>query len=411
MTATGVLGNREPVVDSPDAAAKERSRRRRETGWRLRHMNSWLFAGERIGKCGEPLGKTVAVKHLEVNGGTAQPANIATCGSVWGCTACAGKIRSARAAEIEHLVRSHLAAGRHATMLTFTLPHTATDALSVLLAAVMAAWAKMVSGSVYSKTIRDQYGIIGFIRALEVTYGRNGWHPHLHVLVFHTKQLWHDDGTLDDFRWTFAQRWARFISQTLGREIHHNYGVDATPVRDHPGIGAYVSKIHFELARSDLKTNKNNPGRTSRTPWQVAIDGDETGDAQDIARWKEFVRATKGRRMLGISPELRRQYGHHDTADKTDTELAAETQDGDIVATIDRRVWLAARRHRARALIAAALLAYETNGLAGMTQELATVGAVTIDDHDHIPHIRFTRNKETPRWRTENWSARGSGVT
>ena len=396
MTATAVLGNGETATDSVDIEAKERSRRRRDAGWRLRHLNSWLFKGERIGKCGEPLGKTVTVKHLDVNGGTAQPSNMATCGSVWGCTACAGKIRASRAAEIDHLTKAHLATGGHATMLTFTLPHTPTDTLAVLLVAVMAAWARMVSGSVYSETIRDRYGIIGFIRALEVTYGRNGWHPHLHVLVFHTKQLWHDDGTLDDFQWTFAERWARFIAQSLDREINYQYGVDATPVRDTAGVGVYVSKIHFELARSDLKT-KNHPGRTSRTPWQLALDGDETGDAHDLARWKEFVRATKGRRMLGISPELRRRYGRHETADQTDTELAAEAQDGQIVATIDRRVWLAARRHRARALIAAALVAYEANGLHAMVNELGCLGRLAVESNDGLPHIRFTTSSGRSR--------------
>lgn len=47
------------------------------------------------------------------------------------------------------------------------------------------------------------------------------------------------------------------------------YGVDAVIVRDDEGIGSYVSKINFELARSDLKIGRDGKGRT---PWQVGVD-------------------------------------------------------------------------------------------------------------------------------------------
>ena len=35
---------------------------------------------------------------------------------------------------------------------------------------------------------------------------------------------------------------------------HDEVAVDATPIKDQAGIGAYGSKIHYELTRSDLKT-------------------------------------------------------------------------------------------------------------------------------------------------------------
>ena len=32
-------------------------------------------------------------------------------------------------------------------------------------------------------------GKIGHIKALEVTHGRNGWHPHYHILIFTHQEL------------------------------------------------------------------------------------------------------------------------------------------------------------------------------------------------------------------------------
>lgn len=73
----------------------------------------------------------------------------------------------------------------------------------------------------------------------------------------------------------------RWIKRTLGRDIHTERGVDAVPVRDAAGVGEYVSKIHYEMVRCDLKTGR----RKNRTPWQIALDAAETGDSRDIARY------------------------------------------------------------------------------------------------------------------------------
>ena len=43
--------------------------------------------------------------------------------------------------------------------------------------------------------VKDELGIVGTIRSLEVTCGPNGWHPHLHVLIFAGADVeWVQDG-------------------------------------------------------------------------------------------------------------------------------------------------------------------------------------------------------------------------
>jgi hypothetical protein len=86
--------------------------------------------------------------------------------------------------------------------------------------------------------------------------------------------------------------------------VHLVHGVGTIPIIDHAGIGEYVSKIHLELTRQDLKTARGG----SRTPWQIAADAAETGDKRTTAIWAEFCNETKGRRMMIVSPRPRAIY-------------------------------------------------------------------------------------------------------
>ncbi|MEL7209627.1 MAG: protein rep, partial [Actinomycetota bacterium] len=197
-----VLGKSGTEKSSDELAQEGRRRDRYRGAEELRRFNAWLFKGERLGQCGWRRGVKPGLKRSA--SGRVHWTGIKTCGSVWACLLCAAKIRAARAAEIDHLAKAHLAAGGHCTMLTFTLPHYASDSLFELWEAMTRAWESMTSGQVYAERIKARYGILGFIKAVEVTIGFHGWHPHLHVLIFHDTQLSTEDGSLEEFRALFG---------------------------------------------------------------------------------------------------------------------------------------------------------------------------------------------------------------
>jgi hypothetical protein len=119
---------------------------------------------------------------------TTSYSGLQTCGSVWACPVCSAKIAERRRAEIITAMAAHKAAGGCMHLLTLTAPHQRSDALVDLLAKQALALKKMFS----DKTVRKVFaelGVVGQIRALEVTHGRrsernNGWHPHYHLLLF-----------------------------------------------------------------------------------------------------------------------------------------------------------------------------------------------------------------------------------
>jgi hypothetical protein len=262
------------------------------------------------------------------------------------------------------LAKAHLAAGGGLTFITLTFPHGMSDSLAASLETVRKGWRSLISGAGYVAA-QERWGILGNIRAVEITDGTvHGWHPHLHVLCFHDRQLSPEDGSLQEFRAWWSDRWARWVKRTLGRDVHTERGVDAVPVKDSNGLGDYVSKIHYELVRSDLKHGRR---RANRTPWQIALDAAETGDCRDMARWREYCHATKGKWVVSGLPALRAIY-KIEARELTDGEAAEQTQDGTVVVCVDGGLWRAARRQNREALIARALTALETNGVEAMAR-------------------------------------------
>ena len=63
------------------------------------------------------------------------------------------------------------------------------DNLESLLLGFRGALKRFFNGTRKSKAIWADMGKIGHIKALEVTHGRNGWHPHYHILIFTKQEL------------------------------------------------------------------------------------------------------------------------------------------------------------------------------------------------------------------------------
>ena len=115
--------------------------------------------------------------------------NVMRCANAWGCPVCASKITEKRKVEVKKAMDSHQLNGGGCYMLTLTIPHYMGDNLKLLLSGLSVAMKHFFNGTRKSKAIWADMGKIGHIRALEVTYGSNGWHPHFHVMIFTKEPL------------------------------------------------------------------------------------------------------------------------------------------------------------------------------------------------------------------------------
>lgn len=249
---------------------------------------------------------TVQVQ-LRPDGGY-QLAGCETCGSVWGCPCCAAKIYSERAREVQQALRLWQDDPKHvAAMLTLTVRHHWGDSLRRMRKGVSHAWRLMWQGKA-AREIRDRLGIAHYIRSIEITHGRNGWHPHLHVLILGTRKLdqFHEE--------ELAERWQRCVLRALGLEAKPDktHGCQLT---DHFEDN-YIEKLGLEITEIENKRGK----RGSQTPWSIAHAAG-AGDGRARKLWTTYVHEMKGTRQLTWSRGTKDCFGIREISDD---ELAAD---------------------------------------------------------------------------------------
>lgn len=243
---------------------------------------------------------------------------LATCGSVWACPLCASKIQERRRQEVAAAILHASAIERAPVMVSFTFPHRVDQPLALLLRLQAQAIAYMRGRRQYMAAML-RVGNAGRIRALEVTHGLNGWHPHTHELLFVDSKMpsaW--------LRETLADLWLKACTRVglfrpgLDDEaafLRHSVDVRAGD----EGVASYLAKLDdqskwttaHELTKSSSKQGK----RTGQHPFALAM------QASTSALFLEYVQAMKGQRQLVWSRGLKAAVG---IEDRSDEEVAAE---------------------------------------------------------------------------------------
>lgn len=244
---------------------------------------------------------------------------IVQCGSVWHCPVCARKIAVRRRAELVVATNRMNESGGVCGLLTCTVPHAASDQCIEVLERLQRLFDRLNAGKA-AKNFRDRFAVAGQVRALEFTKGLNGWHPHVHSLLFCERPLnWSEVG---DALWT---RWAAAARSEYGWELPRI----ALDVRGGNAAGEYVGKwgLEFEVAGGTLKSAKG----TSTTPFGLlGLYGE--GDKSAGEAWVEY--ATSVSRMGDGRIESTRQLvwsrglkARFQITELTDEEIAEQQEE------------------------------------------------------------------------------------
>jgi hypothetical protein len=261
----------------------------------------------------------------------AYPSGVMSCGSVWVCAVCGAKIKFRRGLEVEAAAATWtvLHDGKLA-MVTLTVRHFRSMSLAEVMAAVSGGWRKLRNRKEF-RALRKL--VAGTIKATEVTVGKNGWHVHIHLLLFVNGDV--GVGEVENLAHSLFDPWAELAAQVLGVAPDRDHGVHITWMD--AVASAYVSKIGNEITRSDMKVGKTaNP--------LVLLDEYAKGDMGAMRQFAEFGDTMKGRHSLDWSPGLRDFLGLK--SEKSDEELAAEVVDGEVIDFVDGRVWNRAHINR-----------------------------------------------------------------
>lgn len=316
-----------------------------------------LLPGERVAKCLRqpvPLRTAVDVFH-HAQYQSASFGGLQVCGSPWSCPVCAQKIGERRREELERAIANHQAAGGTVVLATLTIAHTIADDLAVLLDAFLAAVRQWQSGGSWSR-LRARHGLLGMVRSLEVTWGMdNGWHPHVHLLLFFDKRARADNWivALEDElfrRWErVATRGGMRMDREHGLRLQETFGAvedylakwGREPSRRPWGPGAELARAHTKEARNDRFM-----------PFDLLDEVLETGElAGSGARFCEYVACFKGKSQLRWTPGLRALL-LPDEIERDDDALARATEeDAVLLGMIELEDWRRVLRVEARAAI------------------------------------------------------------
>lgn len=291
----------------------------RQTRWEryaLKAVVNRLLPTSRTSKCMRwrvPNRDTVDVMRGKQNG-KAYYQGLQVCSSVWACPVCAAKITERRRLELVSAMEEAKRQDLQPYLLTLTVPHGLADSLDEVLTKLRKAWRSMQSDRAGIAFWR-RAGVEGHIRALEVTDGENGWHPHLHVLLF--------VGTPEPMFKAQAEAsklWQHCATKAGLPTPHPEYGCR---LDDGSKAAQYVSKwgIESELTKGHVK--KSQAGNSIWDLLRKIREGSED-KKRCAARFIEFAQAFKGQKQLVWSKGLKARL---QVVEMEDEELANAPDD------------------------------------------------------------------------------------
>jgi hypothetical protein len=256
------------------------------------------------------------------------------------CPVCASKISERRRLELQAALAVYDGV---VALATFTVQHRVSDALSVLLDGFLVSLRRLRVGSPWIKIV-SRFGIAGSVRAVEITHGANGWHPHAHVLFFLDP-----DADISLFGDALRRRWLSLLDRA-GLSASWSVGVDVCMADS--AVGDYVAKfgsqwtVAHELTKAAIKRSRSGAGRSMA---ELLSDYALNCDVAAGSLWREYALLFKGKRHLVWSNGLRALL-LPDVEELTDEELANQhDQVAVLLATLTLRQWSVVVGNDARA--------------------------------------------------------------
>lgn len=282
---------------------------RRRNRYRLKKTAQKLLPAHRVNHCmNTPIHDIVKV-FQSVESMKAFFGGLMVCGSVWTCPVCSAKISERRRIELLNLMNAHKAHGGKLAMLTLTFAHSKFDALKPNIQALTESLRRMRSGKRYTR-MKEKYNILGLVRSFEITHGRNGWHPHFHLLIFYKSE--------HDIMYEMGNFYEMWNTATSAFSLKTN--VKAFNLSNESVSSQYVAKwgLDYEMTKGQVKMSKSESGRT---PFQILQDVTDLNDEQDKKLFQEYAVSMKGKSQLQYTAGLKK---HYRLKEKSDLEIAEE---------------------------------------------------------------------------------------
>lgn len=237
--------------------------------------------------------------------------NVQRCGSIWTCPVCAKQITEKRRDELLTANKKWAAEGKYLYMITLTNSHNTSHDLNFLKLGQRKAMTRFFKGR-RADSLMFRLGKCFHITNYEVTYGRNGWHPHHHILIFSDKYL--GITAFTDLEKELKEHWINCCKLSNLPLPSMQHGLD---LRDGTYASQYISKwgLEYEMTKGHIKKGIKD----SLTPFdllQFSITEKKVFGRESSKLFQEFAIAFKGARQLSWSRGLKKYFALDDVDDQ-----------------------------------------------------------------------------------------------
>lgn len=255
---------------------------------------------------------------------------VMTCGSPWACPVCSSRLARDRGEALARAAARLVGLGYRAVHVVLTVRHTRGEALADVFGALSSAWRWAWGHRRVKALLRG----VAYARSVEITFGRNGWHPHIHALLLVPAHR--DPWALEDPLW---EAWSEAVEAVgwapSSRDAYSFEVVESEEDLGH--VSRYVGKgswgLGLEVAGGAFKGG--HQGLTpfellgaacaggavpveEEDPWEggplilrefcgrALTRAEKAGISPEEAayRWVEYAEATRGRKALTTSRAL-----------------------------------------------------------------------------------------------------------
>ena len=247
------------------------------------------------------------VMRVSSKGGNARLMGLNKCLNTTSCPTCSYIRGTQRARQIDLVAKPVIDAGGCGVLLTLTLPHLRKDNLRHL---------NKVLSECFHSLMRNSFGrAIGkfnddnkplWCRSWDWTWGRNGDHSHLHVLLlFQTKP---DPVMMQILKSECFDKWCNLVEKKLGRTPSYQ-AYDWTPVYDVSGVANYnnkISSLAFEIAAGGIQKKSNGESlNIGELILAIEQEGDEERRKILIRKFKMYEKQTHKLRTISFSKSFK----------------------------------------------------------------------------------------------------------